>query len=458
MYHPDRQHLHFIGIGGVGMAGIAEVLLNLGYSVSGSDLKSSPLTAHLEELGAKIYYSHAPANIPDKTTVTVISSAISPENAEFLAARERGLPVLPRAEMLAELMRMKYGVAVAGAHGKTSTTTMVGHILESGHLDPTVIVGGRVISKKSGARVGEGKYLVAEADESDGSFVYLKPAISIVTNIDEEHLSHYGTLATIEEAFVNFMRAVPFYGLIVACADDPKVRRIAEQVKRRVVFYGFAPDAVVRADDVRIEDAGSSYNLWCSGELIGRFTLPLPGRHMVSNALAAIGVGIELGMTPAECAKALENFPGVARRSEVVVRERGITVIDDYGHHPTEIAVTLDSLKKAYVTEGRLIVLFQPHRYSRTKELFSQFLSCFSAADELVVGEIYSAGEAPIPGVSGEVLARAIESEKVQFVADLKDAIPGILKTLRSGDVVVTLGAGNVSQLSRSLREALASH
>jgi len=455
MYHPHRQNLHFIGIGGVGMAGIAEVLLNLGYSVSGSDLKKTALTEHLEELGAKICYSHAPENVPESTTVVVVSSAIVPSNPELLAAQEKGLPILPRAEMLGELMRMKYGVAVAGAHGKTTTTTMIGHILERGALDPTVIIGGRVLSRPSGARLGTGKFLVAEADESDGSFVSLRPAIAVVTNIDREHLSHYGTFGKLEEAFQQFMSAVPFYGLLVACADDTVVRSLAAKAKRRTLLYGFTPDSLLSACDVVVESGRTAYTLVYEGKEAGRYFLPMPGRHMISNALAACAVGIELGLGLSEVALSLQDYPGVARRSEVVARSKGVTVIDDYGHHPTEIEVTLEGLRNSYLKDGRMIVLFQPHRYSRTQELFSQFLTCFRSADELVVGEIYGAGEERIPGVTGESLARAIQHEKVQFASDLPAAAESLVARLRSGDVVVTLGAGNVSQISRQLASKL---
>lgn len=439
------------------MAGIAEVLLNLGYSVSGSDLKRSSLTEHLERVGAKVVYGHRAENVPPQATVVVVSSAIVPANEELRAAETGGIPVLPRAEMLAELMRMKYGIAVAGAHGKTTTTTMIGHILEVGELDPTVIIGGRVLSRNSGARLGTGKYLIAEADESDGSFTRLRPAISVVTNLDEEHLSHYGSFGKLEEAFAAFMSSVPFYGLVIACADDPRVRKLCEQVKRRTVLYGFSPDALIRAEDIQIESGSSSYTLFIEGREIGRYRVPMPGKHMVLNSLASLGVGIELGLDTESLAKSLETFPGVARRSEVVGHKDGILVIDDYGHHPTEIDITLQSLRTSYVKngDGRLIVLFQPHRYTRTKELFSQFLECFEAADQLIIGDIYGAGEESISGVSGESLAKAMRKENVQYVADLNDAIDSL--KLTHGDVVVTLGAGNVSLLSRKLAEKIQS-
>lgn len=456
MYHPHRQQLHFVGIGGVGMAGIAEVLLNLGYSVTGSDLKQSSYTDHLEKHGAKIYFGHKTENLSPTTTVVVCSSAVSEENPEVVEARLQQIPVLPRAEMLAELMRMKYGIGIAGAHGKTTTTTMVGHLLEIGGLDPTVIVGGRVLSRPSGARVGLGEYLVAEADESDGSFTKLRPAIAVVTNIDQEHLSHYGTFGKLEEAFRHFCDTVPFYGLVVGCIDDPIVRTMLTEVARRTLSYGFAPDAFFSAKNLEVVDRGTRFTLLMQGEDIGTYYLPMPGRHMVLNSLAAIAVGYELGIEVRTMAEALESFPGVARRSEVVAEVRGVTVIDDYGHHPTEIQATLEGIKSVYFSEstkknGRLIVLFQPHRYSRTKELFSQFLNCFSQADVLYVGEIYSAGEEAIPSISGLALAHAIVHPEVHFISDLKDSIPEIISNLTSGDVVLTLGAGNVSQLSKQL-------
>jgi len=456
MYHPHRQQLHFVGIGGVGMAGIAEVLLNLGYSVSGSDLKQSSYTDHLEKHGAKIHFGHRAENLSPNSTVVVCSSAVSEENPEVVQARLLQIPVLPRAEMLAELMRMKYGIGIAGAHGKTTTTTMVGHLLEAGGLDPTVIVGGRVLSRPSGARVGLGEYLVAEADESDGSFTKLRPAIAVVTNIDEEHLSYYGTFGKLEEAFGHFCDTVPFYGLVIGCIDDPIVRTMLSKVGRRTLSYGFSPDAFFSAKNLECVDRGTQFTLLVQNEEIGSYYLPMPGRHMVLNALASIAVGYEVGIEIRALAKALESFPGVARRSEVVAKVRDITVIDDYGHHPTEIQATLEGIKNSYFVDspkksGRLIVLFQPHRYSRTKELFSQFLNCFNHADVLYVGEIYSAGEEPIPSISGLSLSQAIVHPEVHFTPNLKDALPEIISNLTSGDVVITLGAGNVSQLSKQL-------
>jgi UDP-N-acetylmuramate--alanine ligase len=450
------------------MAGIAEVLLNLGYPVSGSDLKASSFTDHLEKRGAIISFGHAEKNVDPTSTVVVYSSAVTADNPEIVEAKRLGIPVLPRAEMLAELMRMKYGVGVAGAHGKTTTTTMVGHLLEKGGLDPTVIVGGRVLSRPSGTRLGLGSYLVAEADESDGSFTKLRPAIAIVTNLDEEHMSHYGSFGKLEEAFREFCSSVPFYGLIVGCIDDPVVRSILSEAKRRTLSYGFSPDAFLSAKNLEVHGASTSFTLLVQNEEIGRYLLPMPGRHMVLNALAAVAVGYELGLELRDLAENLKSFPGVARRSEVISKDRGITVIDDYGHHPTEIRATLEGLRSSYITgydssatssaeekRGRLIVLFQPHRYSRTKEQFSEFLSCFDAADKLYVGEIYSAGEAPIPSISGTLLAESIRHPDVAFRANLEDAVKEILPSLSSGDVVVTLGAGNVSLLSRKLAELL---
>ncbi len=463
MYN-SNQHLHFIGIGGVGMAGIAEVLLNLDYSIGGSDLKRNPLIEQLERLGAKISIGHDARNIPENTTVIVYSSAVRVDNPEYIEAQTRNLPCIPRAEMLAELMRMKYGIAVAGSHGKTTTTSMTAKILLEAGFDPTVIIGGRILSQVTGALVGTGSYLVAEADESDGSFCMLRPAISIVSNIDSEHLGHYGTFGALEEAFRQFISSVPFYGLVVACFDDPVVARICSSLKRRVLSYGLSPEREISARDIVPDGPQTHYTLVVRGEEIGRFALPMIGTHMVSNALAAIGVGIELGVFPDEAARALEKFAGVARRSEVLFRGGGILVMDDYGHHPREIAATLKAVKSSWIPElakepgvqkpGRLFTLFQPHRYSRTRELFGEFLSCFSETDELLVSEIYAAGEDPVPGITGQNLVAAIQHPRVQFVPDLQQSVEGLLKLLSPGDVVLTLGAGSVTQVGHKIAEA----
>jgi len=459
-----NQHLHFIGIGGVGMAGIAEVLLNLNYSVGGSDIKATPLTSHLEKLGAIISIGHRPENIPANTSAAVISSAIMDENPELQEARARGIPVIPRAEMLAELMRMKYGIAVAGSHGKTTTTSMTAKILRDSGFDPTVIIGGRILTQESGASVGTGEYLVAEADESDGSFCFLRPAIAVVTNIDEEHLGHYGSFGALEQSFQQFMNAVPFYGLVVACFDDPVVSRLAKTLKRRVVSFGLSPENDFSASDVTVHQRGSEYTLRINGEDIRRVTLPLLGSHMVSNSLAAIAVAVELGATPDEACDALKTFPGVARRSEVLGEANGIVVVDDYAHHPREILATLAAIRRGWIVNrtveasdplGRLIVLFQPHRFSRTKELFSDFLTCFQDADRVILGEIYPAGEKEIPGISGAALAAAVQHQYVSFVPDLQQCIPDVIRILKPGDVVVTVGAGSVGQLGPKILDQL---
>lgn len=461
-----NQSLHFVGIGGVGMAGIAEVLLNLGYQISGSDLRSSPLTEHLDSLGARIAFGHRPENLPQSTSVVVVSSAVAPENPEITEARARHIPVIPRAEMLAELMRMKYGVAVAGSHGKTTTTSMTAKVLRDGGLDPTVIIGGRVLTQTSGALVGTGQYLVAEADESDGSFCMLHPAIAVVTNIDREHLGHYGSFGALEEAFSRFMAQVPFYGLVVACGDDPVVRRLTSTIKRRVVRYGLSPENDFSAHDISIDGPVSTFTLRTGGKDLLRTSLPLPGAHMVSNALAAIAVGVELGLYAEEACASLETFPGVARRSELIAKTGGIVILDDYAHHPREISATLHALKDGWVPyaatlagasqPGRLVVLFQPHRYSRTRELFSDFLTCFSDADALYVTDVYAAGEEAIPGVSGESLAQAISLPRPTFVNDPLDAVEIAASDLRPGDVFVTVGAGNVYQAGKELAKRLA--
>jgi UDP-N-acetylmuramate--alanine ligase len=457
MYN-QAQHLHFIGIGGVGMAGIAEVLLNLGYSISGTDLKRSDLTDHLVELGAIVAFGHKAENLPLQTSVVVVSSAVPGENPELVAAAERGIPVIPRAEMLAELMRMKYGVVVAGSHGKTTTTTMVAKVLSDAGLDPTLIVGGKVLSQSSGASVGTGQYLVAESDESDGSFCMLKPAIAVVTNIDREHLNHYGSIGALEDAFRQFMASVPFYGLVVACHDDPVVRSMAAGLKRRAVTYGFSPGAAVSADAVETVRGGATYRLLLQGKPSGKVSLPIPGRHMVSNSLAAIAVGLELGVYHEEIIESLGRFPGVARRTQVLFdsskefrrsEAEAIVVIDDYAHHPTEIAATLAAIRKGWIESsskpGRLIAVFEPHRYTRFQDLFTQFLNVFSDADELIVGEIYPAGESPIPGLSSKQLVDSLGRTSARYIQSLPAAIEQIAEELKPGDVLVTLGAGPVT-------------
>ncbi|MCB0345587.1 MAG: UDP-N-acetylmuramate--L-alanine ligase [Bdellovibrionales bacterium] len=450
-------HIHFIGIGGVGMGGIAEILANLGYRVSGSDLKAGAAVEHLRSLGVAVHIGHSAENITDAVSYVVVSSAISPNNPEILAAASRGIPVIPRAEMLSELMRMKYGVAVAGSHGKTTTTTMVGEVLQAGALDPTVIVGGRVLTKPSGASLGSGQFLVAEADESDGSFGLLRPAIAVVTNIDREHMSHYGSFGALEEAFFRFMSSVPFYGAVVACADDAVVEALCGKLKRRVLRYGIKPDADVCAKDIRIDNRGSRCTLVVNGSEADELQLPIPGQHMICNSLAAVAVGLELGVSLEAALQGLKQFPGVARRSQVLCQGASCpTVIDDYGHHPQEIVATLTAVRSAWFADsdkGKLKVVFQPHRFTRTQELFGDFVGAFGNADELFVGPIYAAGEPPIEGVTAEALCSAIRDTDANYVEDLNQALDSLARTATSDDVIVFLGAGDISRYAHSFAE-----
>lgn len=458
------QRIHFVGIGGVGMAGIAEVLLSLGYRIQGSDVRVNRLVEHLRNLGAEIMIGHDAENLHPETDVMVVSSAISSTNPELEAARARKIPVIPRAEMLAELMRMKYGIAVAGSHGKTTTTSMLAKLLRDAGLDPTVIVGGRVLSEPTGATLGMGQYLVAEADESDGSFCLLKPAIAIVTNIDREHLGHYGSFGELEASFERFIQSIPFYGLVVGCADDPLVLGMLQRLERRSVSYGLSPNAHIQATDIVVHRGVSEFTLSVAGQERGRVLLPLPGVHLVSNALAAIAIALELGATVPEVIESLRTFAGVARRSEVLFRSPETIVIDDYAHHPTELAATLSALRQGWIQNHghsddrawkRLIAVFQPHRYTRTQELFTEFLNCFSAADRVLVTEVYSASEAPIAGVSGESLAGALRHQSVEFVSELSDLIPHLESLRQPGDVFVTLGAGSITGVGHEYAQLL---
>ncbi len=450
--------LHFVGIGGVGMAGIAEVLLNLGYFVSGSDAKVTPLSEHLKELGATITYGHNAEHVLSRTDFVIVSSAIKADNPELVEARRRGIPIILRAEMLAELMRMKYGIAVAGSHGKTTTTSMIAKILGDGGLDPTVIVGGRVLSKRSGARLGRGKYLVAETDESDGSFGLIRPAIAVVTNIDREHVSHYGSFGALEKAFFDFMSATPFYGVVVACLDDPVVASLVKGLKRRVISYGQSPAFDYCASDFSLEGLTTNFKVTKKEGESTRVHLPLPGRHLALNAMAALAVGVELGVSLEQGVKTLSAFPGVSRRSELVTHHRGIRIIDDYAHHPREIQATLSAIRQGCfggTGSSKLIVLFEPHRYSRVQELFSEFITAFSDADELLIGDIYPAGEDPLVGISGESLCQAMQHNHAKYIGNLEGEIPTLVQRLQSGDVVVTVGAGNVSKIAHELAEEL---
>jgi UDP-N-acetylmuramate--alanine ligase len=439
------QRVHFVGIGGSGMSGIAEVLLNLGYAVSGSDLKRSATTAHLEARGARIFEGHTAANVAG-VQVVVISTAVHADNPEVIEARQRGVPVIPRAEMLAELMRMKYGIAVAGSHGKTTTTSMVAMVLDRGGFDPTVVVGGRLGVLGSGARLGKGEFMVAEADESDRSFLKLSPTIAVVTNIDREHLDTYRDLADVQEAFVGFVNKIPFYGAAVLCLDDPPVQDILPRVERRLVSYGLSPQAHVSARDVKLTPTGAHYTAVQRGSALGPIELNVPGAHNVLNSLAAVSVGLDLGVGFDRIREGLHAFTGVDRRFQVRGDEGGVLVIDDYGHHPTEIRATLAALRTRAGTR-RTVVLFQPHRYTRTHHLWDEFCRAFHEADVLLVTDVYAAGEEPIAGATGDALAAAIAArghQQASYAGDLKSAAVRLAAEAREGDVVLTLGAGSV--------------
>ncbi len=449
------RRIHFVGIGGIGMSGIAELLLNLGYGVSGSDLADSETTRRLAQLGARVHRGHSAQNIGD-ADVVVYSSAVRPDNPELLGARERGIPVIRRAEMLAELMRLKYGIAVAGAHGKTTTTSMIATVLAHAGLDPTAVVGGKLQGLGGGAKLGQGEYLVAEADESDGSFLRLSPTVAVVTNIDKEHLDHYRNLAHIQETFLEFINRIPFYGVAVLCLDDPHIPSLLPRIEKRVLTYGLNPQADIQASDIRVRGTSCVFCVSLHRSRLGDVFLPLPGLHNVLNALAAAGVGLELEVPFPKIQEALKGFAGVQRRFQVKATIEDITVVDDYGHHPSEIRATLKAAKSSW--GKRLLVIFQPHRYSRTQHLYEDFLTAFHEADTLFVMDIYGAGEDPIPEVSGQALCKSIRQaghRDVHYVGRREDLVQEVMKRLVPGDVVLTLGAGDVWKVGEELIERL---
>ena len=449
------QQIHFVGIGGAGMSGIAEVLLTIGYKVTGSDLQESETVKRIRSLGGIVFIGHAASNV-GTAQVVVISSAVSPTNPEVVAAKAKRVPVIPRAEMLAELMRLKYGVAIAGAHGKTTTTSLVAHVLAEGGLDPTIVIGGKVNALGSHARLGRGELLVAEADESDGSFLKLSPTIVAVTNMDREHLDHYGTMERLHQAFVEFINKIPFYGLAVLCIDDPQLVAMLPSVTKRFQTYGLAQGAELQGADIELQERTAQFAARLKGEHLGRFRVAMPGVHNVRNALAAIAIGLELGVPVAQIALALESFTGVERRFQIVGEKGGITMIDDYGHHPTEIKATLAAAKGG--SKRRLVVLFQPHRYTRTQDLVDEFAVAFHQADLLFLTEIYAAGESPIPGVTGERLAQTIQGSggpPLTYVPRKEELVEKVLPHLRSGDLVLTMGAGDIWKAGRALLERL---
>ena len=450
--------MHLVGIGGAGMSGIAEVLVNLGHSVTGSDLKASAVTARLARLGAGVFNGHAARHV-EGAHVVVTSSAVRQDNPEVVEARRLGIPVIPRAEMLAELMRMKRGIAVGGSHGKTTTTSLIAAVLEQGGLDPTVVVGGRLHTHGSGAKLGRGEFLVAEADESDRSFLRLQPTFAVVTNIDMEHLDAYRDLAELHDAFRGFCNRVPFYGAAIVCIDDPGARELVPRIERRTQTYGVdAPEAHVAARDLDLGASRSAYTVWVSGNEGPRIELPLPGLHNVSNSLAAIAIGIELDVSLEQIGAGLAGFAGVERRFERRGEVAGVALIDDYAHHPTEIRATLDALACSG-RSGRRLVLFQPHRYTRTKALWDRFVVCFEGVDALAVTDIYAAGEAPIEGISSAALARAItehgDPAEVFHVPGLEEAAERLAGVAVAGDTVITLGAGDVRRAGDRLLSRL---
>jgi UDP-N-acetylmuramate--alanine ligase len=454
MYNPSL-HFFFTGIGGIGMSGIAEVLLRQGFKVSGSDIAFNDSCKRLSDMGAIINIGHKALNLPPDASLLVYSSAVKKDNPELLAAQERKIPVVPRAQVLAELMRLKHGIAVAGSHGKTSTTSFIAHMLHSAGLDPTVVIGGKVNSiGGSGARLGKGSFLVAESDESDRSFLLLRPTIAVVTNIDSEHLDAYSSMAELEESFKTFINSVPFYGLAALCTDDPRLQKISANYERRQITFGLGPNSDIRATDISAGRDGMSYSVLKKGEKIISLTLPMHGYHMVSNSLGAVAVGLELGLSPDQIKHGLESFPGVGRRLELIAEVNGVEVMSDYGHHPTEIRATIGALRQSR-PGSNIHVVFQPHRYSRTKSCFVDFVGAFKDCDAVYVTEIYSASEDPIPGVTGEILKSALDHPDKKFIGEPKNFLDK-LPRLNSGDVVLCLGAGSIGQLPHQIVQALA--
>jgi UDP-N-acetylmuramate--alanine ligase len=440
-----KYHIHFVGIGGIGMSGIAELLLNLGYKVSGSDVKKSDITDRLESLGGAIFKEHAAGHI-EGADVVVVSSAIDPDNAEVQAAGQSSIPVIPRAEMLAELMRLKYSIAIAGAHGKTSTTSIVASVLAEGGLDPTVVIGGKLKSIGSNAVLGQGDFIVAEADESDGSFLKFSPTIAVVTNIDKEHLDFYEDLDAIKTVFLNFLDRIPFYGLAVLCLDNEPIQDLIPQLKKRYTTYGMSSQADFHIRDVSFGNQKSGFNIYHHGEKLGHISLNLPGIHNVYNATASIAVGVELNIAFDQIKSALETVEGVQRRLEIKGETNGVIVIDDYGHHPTEIKITLKTIEENW-PDRRKVVVFQPHRYSRTQALFDEFSRAFYQSDVLLVMPIYAASEKKIEGVSSQNLCEEIKAhghKEVIYVDGFKTALSHLKQTLQPHDLLLTLGAGDV--------------
>ena len=459
------RRIHFVGIGGSGMCGIAEVLVNLGYAVSGSDLKRSPITDRLATIGVAVHIGHERRLVAD-ADVVVVSSAVTDDNAEVGEARRRNISVIPRAEMLAELMRLRSGIAVGGSHGKTSTTSMIALVLERGNLDPTAVIGGRLSAFGSNARLGRGNYLVAEADESDRSFLKLSPTISVITNVDHEHLEHYGTFDRLCEAFVDFANAVPFYGAVVACADDDRLRSLLRRITRRVLSYGLDEGRTVDVGgrQVQLRPFGASCEVYVHGagkrlaQSLGTLHLQVPGHHNLRNALAAVTVGLEAGVTFERIADALADFRGVERRFQLRGEVNDVMVVDDYGHHPTEIRAVLAAARAGL--DRRILLVFQPHRYTRTHQLLEEFGKALAGADEVVLTEVYGAGEEPIPGATAEAIAAAVRRSgqcAVHLVDSVADVADAVMRFVRPGDLVITLGAGSIGDVAGRIVQQLES-
>ncbi|GAB6071999.1 UDP-N-acetylmuramate--L-alanine ligase [Venenivibrio stagnispumantis] len=451
MFRGKVKKIHFIGIGGSGMNGIAQVLLNQGFIISGSDLKETETVLKLKEMGAKIFIGHNPENVVD-TDLVVYSSAVTPDNPELQKAKELGIPTIPRGEMLAELMRFKYGIAIAGSHGKTTTTSMVGTILGKTGFDPTVVIGGKLEAYGSNAKLGRGEFIVTESDESDGSFLRLTPTIVSINNIDLEHIGFYKDLEDIKNAFIQFANKVPFYGAVAVNIDDENVRSILPRIEKKVIKFGLSDEAQIKAENIELIDGRYKFHIKGYGDI----HLSIPGKHNIYNALAAISISLELGVPFCVIKEALENFKNANRRFDIKYKDENIIVVDDYAHHPTEIKATLSAAKDMY-PDKRIIAVFQPHRYSRVASLFEEFAKSFDIPDVLILTDIYSAGEKPIEGITGEALAEKIKERKkeVIFVKDIKEAENLIKNIMKNGDLIITLGAGNITTISDNLSKFL---
>ena len=452
MFLGKTQRIHFIGIGGSGMSGIAEVLINQNYDVSGSDQSQSSVTDHLESLGAEIHFNHNAQNVHGKHVV-VVSSAICSNNPEVKAAREEMIPVIPRAEMLAELMRMKYGIAIAGTHGKTTTTSLVATVLAGGHLDPTIIVGGKLKNMGGHAKLGQSKFLVAEADESDGSFLKLSPTLAVVTTLDEEHMDYYNNMQNMKSAFLDFLNSVPFYGTAILCLDDPNLQSLLPKIEKRTITYGLKTQADYTAREISVSELKTNFTVFYQGKKLGEISSSSLGNHNICNTLAAVAVGMELNMDFPTIADALKVFSGVQRRFEILHQSDSLIIVDDYGHHPAEIQTTLSTAKEVWPNR-RLVVVFQPHRFSRTQHLMESFYSSFNDADQLFLLDIYGAGEKPIEGIHSQKMAQGIREfghKNVDYIEKVDTLVPHLQNSLQSGDVILTLGAGNIGELAHKL-------